>query len=149
MRRSDGTGNVLLQLLEQQHACATILLDTLRREQIALTRNDIVSLETVVSAKHRHLNQLEMLSRQTEDALKSTGLRDRPDTVVEDVWRKLRQLLGECQLQNQINGGLIEQGRRRVQQALNLLTGRDTESTVYRPDGARDATSLERLYARA
>jgi len=149
MQRSDGIGNVLLQLLEQQHACATILLDTLRREQIALTRNDIVSLETVVSTKHRHLNQLEMLSRQTEDALKSTGPRDRSDTVVEDVWRKLRQLLGECQLQNQINGGLIEQGRRRVQQALNLLTGRDIESTVYRPDGARDATSLERLYARA
>lgn len=148
MQRSDGTGNVL-QLLEQQHACATILLDTLRREQIALTRNDIVGLETVVSAKHRHLNQLEMLSRQAGGTLKSAGLYDHPDAAVEDVWRKLRQLLGECQLQNQINGGLIEQGRCRVQQALNLLTGQDTESTVYRPDGARDATSLERLYARA
>lgn len=148
MKRSDGSGNVL-QLLEQQHACATILLDTLRREQIALTRNDIVSLETVVTAKHRHLNQLEMLSRQTEDALKAAGLHDRPDAAAGDVWRKLRQLLGECQLQNQINGGLIEQGRRRVQQALNLLTGRDTANAVYRPDGARDAASLERLYAKA
>ncbi len=148
MQHADGTGNVL-QLLEQQHACATILLDALRREQIALTRNDVVGLETVVTAKHRHLNQLEMLSRQTDDALKSAGLRDRPNAAVEDIWQKLRHLLGECQLQNQINGGLIEQGRCRVQQALNLLTGRDTENTVYRPDGARDAASLERLYARA
>lgn len=148
MQCSDGSGNVL-QLLEQQHACATILLDTLRREQIALTRNDIVGLETVVTAKHRHLNQLEMLSRQTDTALKSAGPHDRPNAVVEDIWQKLRQLLGECQLQNQINGGLIEQGRRRVQQALSLLTGRDTENTAYRPDGVKNASSLVRLYARA
>ncbi len=148
MQRSVETGN-LLQLLEQQHACATILLDTLRREQIALTRNDVVGLETVVATKHRHLNQLEMLSRLTDDALKSAGLHDHPDAAVEDMWQKLRRLLGECQLQNQINGGLIEQSRRRVQQALNLLTGRDTENAVYRPDGARGASPFVRLYAQA
>lgn len=149
MQHSDGMDHLMIQLLEQQHACATILLGTLRREQIALTRNDIVGLETIVATKHRHISQLETLSRQTDNALKSASLRAHPDTAAEDIWEKLHHLLGECQLQNQINGGLIEQGRRRVQQALGLLTGRGTENMVYRPDGARDTTPSKRVYARA
>jgi flagellar biosynthesis/type III secretory pathway chaperone len=153
VRHTDETDRVT-RLLERQLACVAALLDALRQEQTALTRNDVDGLETAVAAKHRHLSQLDLLSRQIDGVLESTGIRDmdaslgaRRDTAAEGAWKKLRRALGECRLQNQINGSLIEQNHRRARAAWYLLTGQNGGNDTYRPDGA--APPPARLFVRA
>ncbi len=159
MHYSGRTG-FLFQLLDQQLECATLLLETLGHEATALARNNLAALEIAVAEKHRHLERLDVLSRRCDTLLNPdktpAGRQDmelflqrRPDSRLEDVWRNLRGIIVQCQLQNQINGGLIEQNRQRVRRALNLLTGQDAEDATYRQNGAVEAAQLANLSASA
>ena len=159
MHSSDKAG-FLLQLLDQQLECAALLLETLGHEATALARNNLAAIEIVVAEKHRHLERLNVLSRQRDTMLNpdktpagrqdmESFLQRHPDSRLEDVWRNLRGIVVQCQLQNQINGGLIEQSRQRVRRTLSLLTGQDTEDATYRQNGAVEAAHLANLSASA
>lgn len=145
-----GIQQLLTQALEQ----VALLHDSLRDEHAALTSNQLGSFESAVEKKLKHTARLEQIEQAMFNLLKSDGYRWNKQGFADYVsslgssvehqhilqlWPDLRQLIGKCQLQNQINGRILNLASVNIRQALDILTGHDHHSRIYRADGKPDS----------
>lgn len=138
--------------LQEEIRAAERFLDILQQEHAALSSSDPGAVEQIGRLKADALGTLEQTGRQRAALIASAGfdaadkqgietLIQRADpghrTPVAEQWQRLRELAGECQRLNTINGAVIQSSFRFAQQALALLRGHTPGGTLeYRPDGS-------------
>ncbi len=120
------------------------LLSTLKAEYQALEQNDFKAFEQAVVNKQQHSSNLQNLETSLLQQLRSANCKTDShgveqylrhgahDTDIQtglDLWKRLQACFDSCRTQNLVNGHIINLASHTVQQALNVLTGRDTSNT--------------------
>ena len=147
--------NQLGAILAEETEAAHQLLVVLRREREALTLRALDEIRAMAERKQSCIERLEDLaSRQNSlfrrigidpgDAELPVSLRNMGLQSVADQWNAVRQLLKDCQKENQVNGGIIEMSRRFAQQVLNTLKGATSEGRLYGPTGDAKSESSKK-----
>jgi flagellar biosynthesis/type III secretory pathway chaperone len=133
----------LREVLRAEINTLSDLLDALARERAALTARDTAALEAAVQDKHDLIGRLRDLERERAPWMPLAHfpgpMEPRWPTDVQAHWNELIELSLRCRRDNEMNGTLLEACRRRVSEALHLLTGRSFDDSVTyglrRPDG--------------
>ena len=130
------------------HACQN-LLALLSTEREALKTRDIQQLEDVIQNKASTLLHLEQSAKQrslwvaqeTKTQQKSEtvwlGLLRKLDLQAERDWAEFKELLKQCQEQNEINGKLLARNQQVFARLLAIMRGQGESSPLYTPKGNR------------
>jgi flagellar biosynthesis/type III secretory pathway chaperone len=133
----------LIAVLQEQILCAEAMLETLGRENAALTTGDAEGLNTAGADKARLVEALDALERQRRSladavtagvATAAAGGATQPTE-----WRRLLDLITECKQKNERNGALVKARSEQVRIALRTLRG--TEPDLYGRSGLAPATA--------
>jgi flagella synthesis protein FlgN len=131
------------------HAC-TQLLQLLDEEREALKSRDLDKLETIIQNKAANLQHLEQSAHQRTNWVAQQGKTDaKPETLwvalirniqpgIEQDWDEFKQLLQQCQEQNEINGKLLARNQQVFSRLLSIVRGQDEQASVYTPKGSRE-----------
>src|SRR5512143_3901112 len=111
----------LIAVLQEQIVCAEAMLDTLGRENRALTSGDAEELNAAGADKARLVETLESLERQRRSLTAAVAAAAPPE------WRRLLDLIGECKTQNERNGALVKARSEQVRGALRVLRGKEPD----------------------
>lgn len=159
------SGAVITQLealLTEQMQAGEALLGSLAAEAAALGARDAAALAGASDSKTRALSELETLELRRRELAMRIGAGPGPAEMDAWItafaagspqqaqglgarWRALTDLLRRCRGANQANGLVVASLQRRVQQAMSVLRGTDSEPAVY----GRTGTTLPRASARA
>ena len=132
----------LIAVLQEQILCAEAMLETLGRENHALTGGDAERLNAAGADKARLVETLDALERQRRSltdavvagvATAATGAKQPAE------WQRLLDLITECKQQNERNGALVKARSEQVRIALRTLRG--TEPDLYSRSGLAPATA--------
>jgi flagellar biosynthesis protein FlgN len=104
------------------------LADALQTERTALETADVGALNSAGASKHSLMLRLEQLD--SERVQLSQGAPEASRTLA-PMWQQILQSLRACQQLNQRNGYLVGVRLQQVRKALAVLTGNDTEASVY------------------
>ena len=122
-------------VLAAQVRCAEAMLEALEREHQALVGGSPDDVGNASNAKVELVEALETLESQRR-ALAADGGDAQPESA---EWRRLRELVADCQRRNQRNGALLKARADNVRVALNALRGAEPE--LYDPQGRRPGRS--------
>ncbi len=149
MTQTAPTAASLRQHIRQETDACSTLLGLLHTEREALKSRDVDKLEEVIQAKSAFLLQLEQGARQrsqwvpqkTPGGQKSEALwldlLRRLDPTLESDWEGFRDLLKQCQDQNEINGKLLARNQQVFARLLSIVRGQNENSPLYTPKGNR------------
>lgn len=128
------------QLLHVTTQTCQQLLDCLQEEFRALAAREYETVMSLAQSKQTLVDQLNELDGQIH-AL--------PGLTRHARWPALRALLQQCKQQNDTNGQLLNRSFQLTREALGILTGRNTNNTLYSPSGLQQSTSpvLENITA--
>lgn len=134
----------------------------LQRESAALSSRDLDGMDAAVAEKQERVQQLEALTREQTQLLTREGysadaqgmercLRDwDEEAVLHPLWQRLTEIMNHCRQLNQVNGGVVETARRRVDQAIHILrSGGDTRTELYDPRGRTFSTTSSQSITKA
>jgi len=132
----------LIAVLQEQILCAEAMLQTLGRENQALTSGDAERLNAAGAEKAKLVETLDSLERQRRslsDAV-AAGVASAVASAEHPAeWRHLLDLITECKQQNERNGALVKARSEQVRVALRTLRG--TEPDLYGRSGLAPATA--------
>jgi flagella synthesis protein FlgN len=136
--------DTLLQHIGQDISACRNLLQLLEQERDALKARDLTALEDVIQNKSANLQHLEQSAKQRSIWL---ALLRTCKPQVEQTWGELKDLLRECQEQNEINGKLLARNQQVFSRLLSIVRGQDDDSgPLYTAKGGRGAGSgLQKL----
>lgn len=138
----------LEQILRQQVTCSALLLECLKFERDALSKRDMDELEKFTNDKLEHTQVLEQLELKREGYLSERGYsndvggmqqccRALPQSdLLLALWDEIMGNIQACQASNMTNGGILELGRKHVEQALSILRGQNNTPSVYNTNGS-------------
>ena len=132
----------LIAVLQEQILCAEAMLQTLGRENQALTKGDAEQLNAAGADKARLVETLDSLERQRRglsDAVTAEVANAAAGAAHPDEWRQLLTLIAECKQQNERNGALVKARSEQVRVALRTLRG--TEPDLYGRSGLAPASA--------
>jgi flagella synthesis protein FlgN len=149
----------LLQLITEDFAPATQLLELLQAESLALHGRDMVEMEHILAQKQALVILLEQHGRKRSQLLAGLGLS--PDrkgleqlannsSLGEQLLTaadELNALVAHCQALNENNGGLIQLQQLNTAHQLRILTG-DTP-TLYDSRGSTSGRAKPRPLSQA
>ena len=161
MQLSSTQIQTLSNLIEEELEMAGAMHGLLENEYEALTDGD-PELITAISRKkleqlrkmEQHLGKVNLyllelgLTADTsgaEQAIARTG----PDSRIQSKWDELRSMEIKLQRQNEINGGIITIGQRRVKQALDILSGKSGLTGTYSQEGETQYSNSNNLHTKA
>jgi flagellar biosynthesis/type III secretory pathway chaperone len=122
-------------VLAAQVRCAEQMLEALDREHEALVGG---SPNDVANASNAKADLVEAL--ETLETRRGALAADADGAQLESAeWRRLRELVADCQRRNQRNGVLLKARADNVRVALNALRGAEPE--LYGPQGRRPGRS--------
>ena len=136
-------------ILREEHATASQLLSMLKFERDALTKSDTDAMMKVTLAKQPLVVKLETLGRQREALLQAEGFSagkeglaafianqtESNSKILNSIVDTLKVIAKACREHNQVNGGIVNVNRQYLQQAMNILRGRDMTPSAYGPGG--------------
>ena len=140
----------LVDTFQQQFSVTRQLLKTLTQEYDCLSANDITVLEGIVASKQKCALELEKYERTMFDLLRTANyqgdnqglkcfLQDTQGksefATLHQAWNVLLKTTMECNEQNVINARIINTASISIKQALNVLSGRDVDNTLYEKSG--------------
>ncbi len=145
----------LSAVLAEETEAAHGLLSVLRREREALSLRALDEIREMAERKQSFIERLEDLASRQNDLLRRIGVDPRDTELpaclrsmglqpVAEQWTTLRNVLKDCQKENQVNGGIIEMSRRFAQQVLDTLRGAASESRLYGPSGDTESDSSKK-----
>lgn len=161
MPGSEPDSERLHELLSRAVREAVLLEAALERETRALSTRELETLEQAVSAKHQAVQNLEQVSQQQADLLRSCGFAADASGMegflqvwdqergIRPLWERLQDAMQRCRHHNQINGGLVQTQQRQVQQAMQILRGEDARTELYDPRGQTVASGASRSISQA
>ncbi|WP_267225145.1 flagella synthesis protein FlgN [Dyella silvae] len=120
--------HALKAAVEEMRLAVEQLIDALRTERAALESADVQALNSTGAAKHALMLRLEQLDGERVQL--SQGAADASRTLA-PKWQEILQSLRACEQLNQRNGYLVGIRLQQVRKALAVLTGNDTEASVY------------------
>jgi flagella synthesis protein FlgN len=120
--------HALTAAVEEMRLAVEQLTDALQTERTALETADVVALNHSGASKHALMLRLEQLDGERVQL--SQGAPDASRTLA-PKWQEVLQSLRACQQLNQRNGYLVGIRLQQVRKALAVLTGNDTEASVY------------------
>jgi flagellar biosynthesis/type III secretory pathway chaperone len=161
MQFSSEQTHALTSLLEEELVMARAMYELLEREYEALTDGDPEVITATSKSKLEQLKEMEQHlaqvnrflleqgltadTRGAEQAITMTG----PDPEVQSRWDELRSMEIKLQRQNEINGGIITIGQRRVKQALDILSGKSGLTGTYSQEGETRFSKPSNLHTKA
>lgn len=139
----------LHNILQAEQTAADQLLAMLKYERGALTKSDVDTMVDLTAKKQPLVVHLEQLGRQREALLQKEGFSEGKEGLAAFIANQTEQhsrLLGNmvsalkitakaCREHNQVNGGIVNVNRQYLQQAMNILRGRDMTPSAYGPGG--------------
>jgi len=161
MQLSSAQKQTISNLLDEELAMAKSMYGLLEREYEALTDGDPEVITATSKKKleqlqemEQHLAQVNLFllelgltadTRGAEHAIAMTG----PDQTLQSKWDELRSMEIKLQRQNEINGGIITIGQRRVKQALDILSGKAGLTGTYSQEGEAKFSKSNGLHTKA
>lgn len=148
-------------IIEQELAAAESMHKLLGLEYEALTDGDPDQIKSISAEKIQQMRLMEQLLAKRNGFLLELGLA--PDisaieTAISGMesnselraqWEKFRSVTIKLQKQNDINGGIISIGQRRVKQALDILSGKENLSGTYSQEGETTFSKSNNLHTKA
>lgn len=145
------THETLLQHIGQDVSACRNLVALLEQEREALKSRDLATLEDVIQNKSANLLHLEQSAKQrsawiaphvkpndtAENAWLALIGSHKPQ--IQQTWDELRNLLRECQEQNEINGKLLARNQQVFSRLLDIVRGKDESGPLYTAKGGRGA----------
>ena len=139
----------LHNILQAEQAAASQLLTLLKHERSALTKSDVDTMTTLTAQKQPLVISLEQLGRQREALLQIEGFSagknglaafianqtEQHSRILNTMVDSLKVTAKACREHNQVNGGIVNINRQYLQQAMNILRGRDMTPSAYGPGG--------------
>lgn len=139
----------LHSILQAEQTTASQLLAMLKYERSALTKSDVDAMTDLTAKKQPLVVTLEQLGRQRETLLQAEGFSAGKDGLAAFIANQTEQhsrILNSmvdglkitakaCREHNQVNGGIVNVNRQYLQQAMNILRGRDMAPSAYGPGG--------------
>jgi len=120
--------HALTAAVEEMRLAVGQLMDTLDTERSALETADVDALNRAGASKHELMMRLEQLD--SERVQLSQGAPE-ASRALAPKWQEILQSLRACQQLNQRNGHLVGVRLQQVRKALAVLTGNETEASVY------------------
>jgi len=161
MQLSSAQKQTISNLLDEELVMAKSMYGLLEREYEALTDGDPEVITATSKKKleqlhemEQHLAQVNLFllelgltadTRGAEQAIAMTG----PDQTLQSKWDELRSMEIKLQRQNEINGGIITIGQRRVKQALDILSGKAGLTGTYSQEGEAKFSKSNGLHTKA
>lgn len=154
---------MLATLLQEERSAVEALVQQLRCEYAVLRTHDAPELEKVIREKLACAERLQALVAARLDYLRSQGFTtDRQgllaciaasapetQTVLSALVVELESVAEQANSQNEINGAVIVAGRGHIEQALAILSGRDSMDFLYDQGVRRVFNSSTPLLAKA
>lgn len=139
----------LHNILQAEQSTASKLLAMLKYERGMLTKSDVDAMSELTSKKQPLVVNLEQLGRQREVILQSEGFSAGKDglaafianqteqhsRILNSMVDTLKVTAKACREHNQVNGGIVNVNRQYLQQAMNILRGREMTPSAYGPGG--------------
>lgn len=139
----------LHNILKAEQATASKLLTMLKYERGALTKSDVDVMTELTTKKQPLVVTLEQLGRQREALLQTEGFSagkeglsafianqtEQHSRILNSMVDALKITAKACREHNQVNGGIVNVNRQYLQQAMNILRGRDIAPSAYGPGG--------------
>ncbi|MEM0516598.1 flagellar export chaperone FlgN [Pseudoalteromonas sp. YIC-827] len=126
--------SALILALKQQQSSLNELLALLNDELTAIAGRSGTDLKALTPIKAQALTQIHKQDQHIAQLLTHQGERDEQEQALID---KARELLAQCQKQNQINAQAAHQAQLSVKQLKDILIGAPS-SITYAADGAID-----------
>ena len=124
--------HALTATVEEMRLAVEQLADALQSERTALAAGDVEALNQAGASKHALMVRLEQLdSERVQLGQSAPGA----NHALAPRWQQVLQSLRACQQLNQRNGYLVSIRLQQVRKALAVLTGNDTEPSVYSRGG--------------
>ena len=124
--------HALTATVEEMRLAVEQLADALQTERSALGTADVEALNQAGASKHALMMRLEQLdSERVQLGHSAPGA----SHALAPLWQQVLQSLRACQQLNQRNGYLVSIRLQQVRKALAVLTGNDTEPSVYSRGG--------------
>jgi len=154
------TSGGLNDLFKQALDSVEQLLRALREEHSALTNNNLPAFEASVQKKIAHTAQLESIEQQIFSLMRNAGygwdkagLNQYVETLNSPAekrgilrnWEKLRDVIQQCQTQNQINGRILNIASVNIRQALEVLTGQKASNTYSANRRSKDDDKSDKI----
>jgi flagellar biosynthesis/type III secretory pathway chaperone len=151
----------LASLISSELEMANAMLELLQHEHTALTSEDPESIKTASQQKLEHMQLMEQNIGQRNLFLQRLGLSADEQGIEEAVtaagqnnqlttnWNSLKETAKELQKQNEVNGGIIAIGQRRVKQALDILSGKENLTGTYSQQGETEYSKSNNLHTKA
>jgi flagella synthesis protein FlgN len=153
---AERTRQSLQTILTQEVRCTEDLLACLNTERVALARRDMPALEQTTREKLRYTEELEQLERQREQLVVDLGFGTDAESLrscfkslpqadtLKQLWQQVLVNIETCRNGNLTNGGILEAGRRHVEQALLILRGQSGAPALYNTNGDSTANLGQR-----
>ncbi len=151
----------LSDLIEQELEVANSMLGLLTQEYEALTDGDPDAIKSVSNKKIEQMRLMDQLLGTRNSFLSELGLtadNHGTDKAIAGIelnsglqaqWDKLKSIVIKLHKQNDINGGIITIGQRRVKQALDILSGKENLSGTYSQEGETTFSKSNNLHTKA
>ena len=120
--------HALTAAVEEMRLAVGQLMDALAAERSALESADVDTLNRAGASKHELMLKLEQLDSERVQLSKGAPEASR---ALAPKWQEILQSLHACQQLNQRNGHLVGIRLQQVRKALAVLTGNETEASVY------------------
>ncbi|WP_109123991.1 flagellar protein FlgN [Dyella sp. C11] len=120
--------HALTAAVDEMRLAVDQLVDALHTERNALETADVDALNKSGASKHELMMRLEQLD--SERVQLSQGAPE-ASRALAPKWQDILQSLRACQQLNQRNGYLVGIRLQQVRKALAVLTGNETEASVY------------------
>lgn len=141
------------EILQNELGRLTELESVLGQENLALQQRDADVLLLNAKEKQRLITLIESLGRERLGLLNGAGLGQDKEAILAFVaaesqlsrqWDELETILTRCQKQNQVNGMLLEKGKKQTQQLLGILLGETTrkDTELYNAKGSTSPSFL-------
>lgn len=139
----------LHNILQTEQTTASQLLVMLKQERSALTNSDVTAMTDLTAKKQPLVVALEKLGRQQAALLQAEGFSagkeglaafianqtEQHSRILNGMVEALKVTAKACREHNQVNGGIVNVNRQYLQQAMNILRGRDITPSAYGPGG--------------
>ena len=139
------TPQAVSQLLNDDIAACTKLLELLGQEQDALKNRDIEALESLVENKSQQLIHLEKSAGvRTSWARSASSSADQgwqelingfQDKHVLALWKTLKEQLAECKVKNEVNGKMLARNQQIYGRLFDVVRGQNSANKLYSATG--------------
>lgn len=136
------------------------MLELLTNEHALLTKGDPDAIKSISKQKLEHMQLMEQNISGRNQLLRSLGLTSdeqgleqavaaMKDRALSATWDELKSTAKQLKKQNEINGGIITLGQRRVKQALDILSGKENLTGTYSQQGEAQFSKSNNLHTKA